>query len=302
VNTRIPDETDYISYSPLVDRPTITWPNGARVALWIVPNIALYEYLPPRSEYIDQWPRTPHPDVLNYSYRDYGNRVGFWRMLEVFDQYQIRATASLNVGVVEHFPQIRKAMVDRDWEMMSHGAFNTDFLFGLSIDEERAFYRDTTETVRRLTGQTMKGMLGPSFTATEYTPELMAEAGLIYHADWFIDDQPFPIKVSKPPLVGIPYTRQLNDHFMFSFNDPAWEGEYFVQVCKDQFDALYAEGEHSGMVMCLALHPFLIGTPHRIRYLDEVFAYLCGRDDVWYASGAEIAEWYISHHSEEASK
>ena len=137
------EEPNYITYSPIIDRPKIQWPNNARVALWIAPNIEFYEYQPPPNKYRNAWPRVPHPDVMHYSYRDYGNRVGFWRMLEVFDRYQVRATVSLNMAVLDHFPEIRDAMVERDWEFMSHGIYNTRFLFGLSEEEERAFYQDT---------------------------------------------------------------------------------------------------------------------------------------------------------------
>ena len=286
-------EPAYITYSPIVDRPPIKWPNGARVALWLAPNIEFYEYQPPPNKYRDPWPRVPHPDVLHYSYRDYGNRVGFWRMLEVFDKYKVRATVSLNVAVLEHFPEIRDAMVERNWDFMSHGIYNTRYLFGMSVAEEAAFYQDTIETLRRHTGKQLKGMLGPAFTATPNTPELMAEAGLIYHVDWFLDDQPFPINVKKGKLVGVPYSRELNDALLFQ--GPTYEGDYFVQICKDQFDTLYEEGAESGRVMCIALHPYLIGQPHRIHYLDEIVGYILSHEGVWATTADEIAEYYIAH-------
>jgi allantoinase len=292
-----PEDSDYVTYSPIIDRPPVRWPNGARLAVWVAPNIEFYEYLPPRMPYVDQWPRTPHPDVMSYSYRDYGNRVGFWRMLEVLDHYQVRATASLNVAVLEHFPEIRDAMVERDWELMSHGLYNTRYLFGMGIDEERQFYRQTAEVIKRHTGRSLKGMLGPAFTATANTPQLMADAGLIYQVDWFIDDQPFPINVNNGRLVGVPYSRLLNDALLFA--GPAFEADYFVQVCRDQFDVLYEEGGESGRVMCIALHPFLIGQPHRLAYLDEVFAYIVAHNGVWVTTADEIAEWYLAHHWDE---
>jgi peptidoglycan/xylan/chitin deacetylase (PgdA/CDA1 family) len=292
-----PTELDYIRYSPIVDRPPVKWPDGARVALWLAPNLEFYEYQPARNRYADQWPRTPHPDVMSYSYRDSGNRTGFWRMLEVFDHHAIRATVSTNVAVLEHFPELRDAMVVRDWDFMSHGTYNTRYLFGMSAAEEREFYKLTSEVIKRQTGKTLKGMLGPAFTATATTPELMAEAGLIYQVDWFIDDQPFPIVVRNGTLVGVPYSRLLNDALLFS--SPGFEGDYFGQICKDQFDVLYAEGEHSGRVMCIALHPYLIGQPHRIRYLDEVLDYILGHEGVWRTTADEIAAWYIAHHRAE---
>lgn len=292
----MPTEDDYVAYSPIVDRPPVRWPNGHRVALWVSPNLEHYEYLPAPSV-ADAWARSPHPDVMMYGYRDFGNRVAFWRMLEVFDAHDVRATVSLNVAVLEHYPEIRDAMIARDWEYMSHGVYNTRPLFGMGVDEERAFYRYTANMIQRHTGKTLKGMLGPAFSATPNTPWLMAEAGLTYQVDWFIDDQPFPISVDTGRLCGVPYSRLLNDSLVFLFG--AQEGEDFVQMCKDQFDVLYEEGATSGRVMCLALHPYLIGQAHRIKYLDEVLAYILSHEGVWATTADEIADWYLAHHHDE---
>ena len=210
--------------------------------------------------------------MQQYAYKDYGNRVGFWRMLEVMDGHRLRCTASLNLAVLEHYPEIRDAMVARDWDYMSHGIYNTRYLYGMGEEEERAFYQDTIETLKRYTGKRLKGMLGPSVTNTERTPDLMAEAGLIYHADWYHDDQPFPIKVRNGRLISMPYTTEVNDGIFLGgslFAAPSsWEADDFAPAIKDQFDILYAEGAGSGRVMCIGLHPYLIGQPHRIRYLD----------------------------------
>lgn len=287
----------YIAYSPITDRPPLTWPDHARVALWLAPNVEHYEYQPPPSKYREPWPRVPHPDVMHYSYRDYGNRVGFWRMLEVFDHHKIRATVSLNMAVIEHFPEIRDAMVERNWDFMTHGIYNTRYLFGMSAAEERAFYKDNIETLRRQTGKQLKGMLGPAFSATPDTSDLMAEAGLMYHVDWFLDDQPFPIHVKRGRLVGVPYSREINDALIFS--GPSYEGEYFVQACKDQFDTLYEEGAESGRVMCIALHPFLIGQPHRLKYLDEALGYILSHEGVWATTADDIAEYYLANYHDD---
>ncbi len=186
-----------VDYSPIIERPTIKWPNEARVALWIAPNVEHYEYLPDYDGVRNPWPRTPYPDVQQFSYRDYGNRVGFWRMLEVLDKHEIRCCVSLNLAVLEHYPEIAEAMVQRDWDFMSHGIYNTRYLNTYSEEQEREFYRDCIETLHRHTGKRLKGMLGPAISGTERTPDLMAEAGLIYHTDWMHDDQPVPINVKS---------------------------------------------------------------------------------------------------------
>ena len=125
----------------------------------------------------------------------------------------------------------------------------------------------------------------------------MAEAGLIYHADWLHDDQPVPIRVKSGRLVSVPYSIELNDVPVFLQH---YEAEYFAHICKAQFDQLYAEGAESGRVMCIALHPYLIGQPHRIRYLDEILRYIRNHDGVWYTTADEIAEYYIAHNYDAA--
>ncbi|MFT5391340.1 MAG: allantoinase [Gammaproteobacteria bacterium] len=281
-----------VDYSPIINRPAIHWPNGARVALWVSPNVEHYEFEPEFDGYKNPWTRTPYPDVQQYSYRDYGNRVGFWRMLEVLDAHKIKCCVSLNLAVLEHYPEIRDAMVARDYDYMSHGLYNTRYLDTYSPEQERAFYRDCIDTLERHTGKQLKGMLGPAVSGTKDTPDLMAEAGLIYHTDWVHDDQPVPIRVDSGKLISVPYSFELNDVPVFKNH---YESEYFVDICKAQFDQLYAEGEHSARVMCIALHPFLIGQPHRARYLDELLGYIMSHDGVWQTTADEIAEYYIEN-------
>ena len=303
-----PNRVDYL---PIVDRPIIKWPNDARVALWISPNVEHYEYMPENEGARNPWPRTPYPDVQQYSYRDYGNRVGFWRMLEPLDKYGIKCCVSLNMAVLEHFPEIGEAMVQRDYDYMSHGIYNTRYLYTYDEEREREFYRDTIDTLRLHTGKQLKGMLGPAISGSVRTPDLMAEAGLIYHTDWMHDDQPVPIRVNPAPpvpgagggaitgkLVSVPYSIELNDSSLL--RDNHYEGDYFARICKAQFDQLYREGAESGRVMCIALHPFLIGQPHRIKYLDDILGYIMSHDGVWQTTADEIAEYYIANYYDQA--
>ena len=285
-----------VDYCPINNRPRIEWPDRARVALWIAPNVEHYDYIPPPSPLRDPWPRTPHPDVQQYAYRDYGNRIGFWRMLEVLDKYNIRCTVSLSIAVLEHYPEIRDAMVERDWDFMSHGIYNTRYLHGMPEEEEREFYLDSKETLLKYTGKSLIGMFGPNGSSTERTPDLMAEAGLIYHGEWWHDDQPFPIKVKSGRLVSVPYSVEINDGPVLINN---FESDYFAQIVKDQFDELYREGAESGRVMCIALHPFLSGQPHRIKHLDEALGYIMSHDGVWQTTADAIAEYYLEHYYDE---
>ena len=235
----MPLPPDRMDYSPIIDRPIIKWPNNARVAFWVAPNIEHYEYMPPLDGVRDPWPRTPHPDVQQYSTHEFGTRVGFWRLLEILDRYNIKCSTTLSIGVLEHFPEIAEAMLKRDWIFVNHGFYNTRYVTTYSEEQEREFYKDNIDTLKRLTGKQLKGMLGPAISGTERTPDLMAEAGLIYHTDWMHDDQPVPINVKSGKLVSVPYSIELNDSPLFRVN---YEADYFAEICKRQFDQLYKEG------------------------------------------------------------
>ena len=285
-------EPDRFTYSPIVTRPKIVWPNDCRVALWVVPNIEHYEYLPLPWRGREPWPRSPSPDVLGYGIRDYGNRVGVWRMFEVMDRHDIRCTVSINISVLDHYPEIFEACEQRRWDYLCHGVYNTRYLWNLSVDEEREVIADCVETFRRVTGRKLAGWFGPAASFTLNTPDLVAEAGFKYCTDWYHDDQPFPMKVRKGRLITIPYTMDLND--AIEYRHPT-EGEEFAQMVKDHFDTVYREGAENGRVMCIAVHPYMMGQPHRIKHLDAVLGYILGHDGVWKATGEEIADWYYAN-------
>ena len=285
-----------VRYLPIVDRPRIRWPNDARVALWIAPNVEHYEFLPPRDPQRNTWTRSPHPDVQGYSYRDYGNRVGFWRMAEVLDRFGVVATASTNLAVFDHYPEVGAAMVERGWEIMSHGIYNTRYISSIDETAERAFYIECIEALRSHTGQQLRGMLGPAVSNTAATPDLMAEAGLIYHADWFHDDQPVPLATrSGQRLVSVPYSMELNDVPVFTQH---FDTDEFVAMAKAQLDVLRREADDGagGRVMCVALHPYLMGMPHRVDGLAAMLDYLMSHDDVWQTTASQIAQHFIDHH------
>ena len=289
---------DFVCYVPVTERPPVRWPGGRRLAVWIVPNVEFYEYTPPQAVGRETWDRVPsHPDVREYGFRDYGNRVGLWRMDEVLREYPVRATASLNLALLDHFPEIAQLIRDRGWGVMSHGLYNTRFLYGMDEAQERAFYRDNVETLARHTGQALKGILTPAITNTALTPRLIAEAGLSYHADWVHDDVPVPIVVPGQRLISLPYSYDLNDA-------PLWDGRpyggrYFVQACIDAFDRLYDESADGGRVYCIALHPYQIGQPHHVGHLRQVLDHVCRHEGVWFATGDEIAQHFLDHHHDE---
>jgi allantoinase len=291
--TPTPSDPDRYVYAPIDRRHTLTWPNGANLAFWIVVNHEVYEFDPPRWGSRRQWPRV-HPDVLGYSHRDYGNRVGCWRLLEMLDRCGLRGSLSLNVAALDHYPDFTLACARRRWEVLSHGVYNTRYLLGLTEDEERAVISDCSDAIAAYTGTRPVGWMGPSLTITERTLDLLPEYGFQYSLDMFHDDQPFPVKVTNGRLITVPYTLEVND--IIAYESLRHDPREYCRAIKDQFDVLYAEGAESGRVMSVALHPYLVAQPHRLPHLEDALAYITSHDRVWCTTGAEIAAWYYEHY------
>jgi allantoinase len=280
------------TYSPVVERPKLSWPNGARVAVWVCPNIEHYEYLPAEVRVRNPWPRMPHPDVLGYGGRDYGNRVGLWRMFEVLDKHSVRCTVSLSMSVIEMYPEILEAMEARRWEYMSHGYFNTRYHWGYGEQEEREVIEHSKATHLRLTGRKLRGWFSPAISNTLNTPDLVKQAGLDYICDFYHDDQPTPLATKHGTLMHVPYTMDLNDALIY--RQPV-EAEEFAQMIVDHFDTVYREGSENGRVMCIALHPYMMGAPHRLKHLDRALGYIRQHKDAWVCTAEEILDWYVAN-------
>ena len=278
-----------IAYAPIGRRPTLEWPGGARVAFWVVPNIEHYEYLPPPHPIRNAYPRMPHPDVQAYGGKDYGNRAGLWRMFDVRDRYRIRATASLNLAVIEHYPEVFAACEQRGWDYMGHGMYNTRYMWGVSEDDERAHIAQCVDLFRRHTGRQLQGWLSPALSHTLRTADLVAEAGIRYFCDLVHDDQPWPVRVRSGRLITLPYSVDLNDAVT---QRQGYEAEDFARMVIDTFDTLWREGATSPRVICIAVHPYNMGQPQRIGHLEAALAHIMGHDGVWAATGTEIADWY----------
>jgi allantoinase len=278
---------------PYRDRPKIAWPEGRKLAFWIAPNIEFYEFEPPANPQRPGWPR-PAPDVVGYSQRDWGNRVGHWRLMELMDRFSLRGSVSLNVAMCDHCPEIIEACVARDWEFFSHGIYNTRYSYGMSEEQERAVLADSIATVQQATGQRIRGYLAPALTHTERTLDLIAEHDFWYTCDLFQDDQPQPLKTRTGRLVSMPYSLEVND--VITYGAMAMDPWRYADVLKRHFDQLLEEGDASGTVMCIPLHAYLVSQPHRLKAFGEALAYIAGhRDDVWLATAAEIAGHFREH-------
>ena len=288
-------DLELYDYWPYENRPKIEWPNGAKVAFWVAPNIEFYEIDPPLNPKRVAYPR-PHPDVLLTSNRDYGNRAGHWRMMEVMDRCNVRGSISLSTGLIDHHPELIEETKARDWEFFSHGIYNTRYSYEMDAAQERAILEDSLESVMKATGQKLAGYLAPALTHTEQTMDLLAEYGFLYTCDLFQDDQPQPIKVKSGRLVSMPYSLEIND--IIVYNTYLGTPRRYGQMIKDQFDQLLEEGKESGTVMCIPVHAFAVGHPHRIGGFEEGLEYITGhsKEDVWVTTGREIAEYYYENY------
>lgn len=284
-------------YLPYFERPRIRWPGGARVAFWVVPNIEVFELLPPYNRHRSPYGR-PLPDTLKYSTVDYGNRVGVWRMIEAMDARGVRGSVSLNTALCIHHPEIIEACVARGWELFGHGIYNSRFPHGMDEAQERRMLEDAIETVEAVAGQRIVGWLAPGMANTPRTIELIAEYGFAYTVDLFHDDQPFPVNTRKGRLTSVPYSVEGNDLLVWYFTTLGSPRDW-CDLLKRQFDRLYEEGAYSGTVMCIPLHPFAVGQPHRIDAFAEALDHITGHDDVWMTTGREIAAWFNTHHYDE---
>lgn len=276
-------------YSPIARRPKLDLPNRARVAVWVTPNVEHFRYDRPA---ISLTPMTAglKPDVLNYAWRDYGARVGIWRLMEILERQGFIATAALNSEVCLHYPDIVKEGSRLGWEWMAHGENNSSLFTGMPEAAERPVIAGVLDTIAKHTGTRPRGWLGPALTETDNTLDILAEAGIDYVADWCNDEQPYFIKTKSKPIVAIPYTLEIGDIPVFL--DRGGTGEDFYRMIVDQFDTLYEDGLTNYRVLSIALHPFLIGHPFRARYLERALAHISKHDAVWIATGSQIVDWY----------
>jgi peptidoglycan/xylan/chitin deacetylase (PgdA/CDA1 family) len=284
-----PTEHDRFSYSPIVDRPPLRWPNGARVAVWVIPNIEHFLFDRPSTS-ITAVTTAFVPDVLNYSWRDFGPRVGIWRMMDIMQRYGVKGTVALNSDVCDRYPRIIEAGKQLGWEWMGHGQNNSTLLANKSEEEERKMIGLVVDTIGRATGKRPRGWLGPALTETHNTLDILAEAGIDYVSDWVNDEQPYYMRVKKGSMVSIPYSCEIND--IPAILDGKQSAESFGRMIRDQFDMLYEDGAKTARVMSICLHPFLIGHPFRAKHFADALAHITSRREVWMATGAEIIDAY----------
>ena len=278
-----------LPYSAIIDRPRLPLPNNGRIAVWTIVNVEEWSIDYPMPRQVLSPPRGEPlvPDLANWAWHEYGMRVGFWRILETIQSIGQRATLATNGSVCKTYPRIIEAALEANWEIMGHG-----FLQGPmhKVPDQRQAIRDTIEAIRSVTGKPPRGWESPGLTETFETPDLLAEEGIEYIADWVVDDQPVEITTTAGPLISVPYTVEVNDIPMMALQQHT--SDIFLKRGIDHFDRLYEEGAKHTRIMAISVHPFLSGAPHRIKYLAELYDYILSKPDVCMMTGEEILDWY----------
>lgn len=287
---------DLYPYSALPERPKLAWPDGANLAFYVLLHLEYWELEPPEGSHRDTRFGSPRgdyfPDYKNFTQREYGNRIGIFRVLELLDRHGLTATVAANAGACERYPNLVEECMKRGYEFAAHSDYQSRMITSkLGDDAERAIIAASTETVEKATGQRPAGWLGIDSGESTRTPQLLAEAGYDYLLDWPNDDQPY-LMSTDPNLVAIPNQMEWDDVnalWIRHIPNPRYPG-----LIAEAFRTLHEEGAESGRLFSLPLHPWVIGQPQRIRYLSEALKKICTLDGVWQTTAGEIARHFRS--------
>jgi peptidoglycan/xylan/chitin deacetylase (PgdA/CDA1 family) len=280
-----------VPYSAIVDRPRLTLPDGARMAVWTIVNVEQWEIerAMPRTVLAPPMGQPLLPDLPNWAWHEYGMRVGFWRLMACMKRFQVGVTLALNGAVCTSYPRICEAALEAGWEFMGHGLVQGPMH---KVQDQPAAIAATVEAIRAFTGRAPRGWESPGLTETYDTVDHLAAAGIEYVADWVLDDQPVEIATAHGPILSIPYTVETNDIPMMALQQHA--AAEMLQRGLDQFERLYAESAEITRVMAISVHPYISGVPHRIGYLERLYEHIRSKPDVLLWSGEEVLDWYRS--------
>ena len=275
-------------YSPIGQRPLYDWPGGRRLAVYIALNLEHFAF--GEGLGAELAPGGPPPDVLNYAWRDYGNRVGAWRLLDLFNQLALPTSVLLNSALYDYAPALINAFRTRGDEMVGHGRSNSERQGILDEASEAALIADATRLIAAHEGAPPKGWLGPWISESAVTPDLLQEAGYTYLLDWCMDDQPVWMRTRRGRILSVPYPQELNDIPMIVGRKLG--GDAFAQMIIDTFDEMLEQSLNQPLVMGIALHPYLVGQPHRLRHLRRALQHIAAqRDAIWLTTAGAIADF-----------
>jgi allantoinase len=284
------------AYSAIPQRAKLAWPGGSRVAFWICVHLEYWELDPPRGARhppgIEGTWQIYAPDYRTYSYREYGNRIGIFRVLDALDQFGFRGTAAVNAEVCRRYPHLVEECLSRNWEIAAGGTYATRMITAdMTEEEEIAHIAESREAVTARTGKMPAGWIGQDFNESARTPQLVADQGFKYIADWPNDDQPYWMKTNRP-LVSLSPQTEWDDVTLLWMRQITTER--YADVVLEAMRTLLSEG---GRVFVLNVHPWLFGQPHRIKYLRRILGEIAGYQDVWRATAAEIADCFATQRN-----
>jgi peptidoglycan/xylan/chitin deacetylase (PgdA/CDA1 family) len=278
-------------YQSIVNRPQLRLPANARVVVWNIVNVEVWQPsgAMPRAVLSPPMGAPLLPDVPNWAWHEYGMRVGFWRILDAIKSRGMPATFALNGKVCEMYEEICRAALEAGWEFMGHGLVQGPMH---KVEDQKADIRQTIEAIRKFTGKPPRGWESPGLTETDDTLDHLAECGIEYVADWPLDDQPVALKSSKGRITSVPYTVDTNDVVISAVQ--GHPSDEMLKRGKAHFDRLYKDGATQPRVMAISVHPYLSGVPHRIGYVEQLYDYVLGHEGVVVWTGEQILDWFLA--------
>ena len=274
-------------YSAITRRPDYAWPKSRRLAVYIGFNLEHFAFGAGLGAGIG--PKSPEPDVLNYSWRDYGNRVGVWRCLELFTQLGVRVGALVNTSLYDYCPEVVDAFVKRGDELVGHGHTNSERQGEMTEMLEKALLKYCAERIQKESGLRVQGWLSPWISESFVTPDLLHETGYTYTLNWCHDDQPVEMKTRGGKIWSVPYPQELND--IPAVMHRQMSGRDFADLIIDHFDEMLEQSRAQPLVMGIALHPYIAGQPHRLRHLRRALTHIVREKRVWFTTPGAICKW-----------
>jgi allantoinase len=267
-------------YSAIHRRADYSWPEGARLAVYIGFNVEHFAFGEGLGALLG--PMSPQPDVLNFSWREYGNRVGVWRCLDLFESLGMPVGAIVNTALYDHCPEVIEAFMRRGDEIIAHGHTNAERQGTMASQDERRLIVECRDRIERESGTAPTGWLSPWISESLETPDLLVECGYRYTLNWCHDDQPVRMATRAGPLWSIPYPQELNDIPMIVAR--LLEGRDFADLIVDHFDEMLEQSRAQPLVMGIALHPYIVGQPHRLRHLRRALKHVRAASGVWFTT------------------
>jgi peptidoglycan/xylan/chitin deacetylase (PgdA/CDA1 family) len=285
-------------YQSIVNRPRLQLPNDARVVLWNIVNVEVWEPSGsmPRAVLSPPMGSPLLPDVPNWAWHEYGMRVGFWRILDALSDRKMKATFALNGATCKMYEEVCTAALKAGWEFMGHGLVQRPMH---KVEDQLGAIRETMEEIRKFTGKPPRGWESPGLTETDETLDHLAECGIEYVADWVFDDQPVSLHSDKGPMTSIPYTIELNDVVISAVQQHP--SDEMLKRGIAHFDRLYLDGAKTPRVMAISVHPYLSGVPHRIAYLEQLYDYVLSHEGVVVMTGEQILDWFLDQQGANAA-